>query len=262
MSKPTAPAAKSAPSAKGDAKAPKEATPPRKYVILEVEIETGKAKKTDFEAKSDSGAIKKAAQLTGAPSLGGEMALTGAQLPDEHSRDGKLRIGVRWAVQQPTTEARTFSVRLVDGQGLAWSQADNIAYLSEQWHRGDVGWQWWDLRFDPSLPAGPYKVQLALTDANRQPLPVTDANGAAHPQPVLFVFVHHHDPVLPRDPHEPPDAVVGEFGRNQHRRDLARQPHGEARPGDVAHGVGAATEAVHRERAQQGIEPVDRKSVV
>ncbi len=119
-----------------------------------------------------------AAQLTSVPSLGGEMALTGAQLPDEHSRDGKLRIGVRWAVQQPTTEARTFSVRLVDGQGLAWSQADTIAYLSEQWHRGDVGWQWWDLRFDPSLPAGPYKVQLALTDANRQPLPVIDANGA------------------------------------------------------------------------------------
>ncbi len=119
-----------------------------------------------------------AAQLTGVPSLGGEMALTGAQLPNEHSRDGKLRIGTRWAVQKPTTEARTFAVRLVDGQGLTWSQGDTIAYLSEQWRTGDVGWQWWDLRFDPSMPAGPYKVQLALTDADRKPLPVTDANGA------------------------------------------------------------------------------------
>ncbi|MFN8496738.1 MAG: hypothetical protein U0641_02695 [Anaerolineae bacterium] len=119
-----------------------------------------------------------AAQLTGAPSLGGEMALTGGQLPNEHSRDGKLRIGTRWAVQEPTSEARTFAVRLVDGQGLTWSQGDTIAYLSEQWRTGDVGWQWWDLRFDPAMPAGPYKVQLALTDANRKPLAVTDANGA------------------------------------------------------------------------------------
>ncbi|MFN8483659.1 MAG: glycosyltransferase family 39 protein [Anaerolineae bacterium] len=119
-----------------------------------------------------------AAQLTGVPSLGGEMALTGGQLPNEHSRDGKLRIGTRWAVQSPTTEARTFAVRLVDGQGLTWSQGDTIAYLSEQWRAGDVGWQWWDLRFDPAMPAGPYTVQLALTDANRKPLPVTDANGA------------------------------------------------------------------------------------
>ncbi len=110
--------------------------------------------------------------------LGGDLWLVDSGLPDSRKRDGRLRVEAAWAVQRATDEARTFAARLVDEQGVTWGQDDHLAYLSEQWRPGDAGWQAFELRYDPALPAGRYHIEVALTNAEHRPLPITDASGA------------------------------------------------------------------------------------
>ena len=113
-----------------------------------------------------------------AVSLGADAWLLQGDVPDSRPRDGRLRVGAIWAARHDLDQARTFAVRLVDGQGQVWGQDDRLSYLSDQWRPGDVGWQQFELRYDRALPAGPYRLELALTDAERQPLPISGADGA------------------------------------------------------------------------------------
>lgn len=112
-------------------------------------------------------------------SMGGNLWLLGGDVPDSRKRDGRLRGDVAWEVQRPTDEARSLAVRLVDDQGVVWAQSDVTAYLSEQWRPGDLGRQFFDMKVDAAIPPGRYRVQAALGDEQRTPLPITDAAGAS-----------------------------------------------------------------------------------
>ncbi|MCW5850848.1 MAG: glycosyltransferase family 39 protein [Anaerolineae bacterium] len=111
-------------------------------------------------------------------SLGSDAWLLEGDVPAERPRDGLLRVGAIWQARQALDQARTFAVRLVDSQGQVWGQDDRLSYLSDQWRPGDVGWQQFEMRYDRALPAGPYRLELALTDAERKPLPITGADGS------------------------------------------------------------------------------------
>ncbi len=133
-------------------------------------------------ARLSRAALPTAAQLaddSGPPrSMGGDLWLLGGSMPESRKRDGRLRGEVAWQVQRATSEPRSLAVRLVDDQGVVWGQSDVTAYLSEQWRPGDGGLQFFDMRLDPAMPPGRYTVQAALSDADRQPLPITDGTGA------------------------------------------------------------------------------------
>jgi 4-amino-4-deoxy-L-arabinose transferase-like glycosyltransferase len=109
--------------------------------------------------------------------LNGEARLIHAEWPDTVGRDAPIPVTIRWQVLKSTLQARTLALHLVDDQDLRWSQTDEMSYLSEQWQPGDLIEQWFTVPVDATTPAGPYTLQLALTDEAAQPLPVLDERG-------------------------------------------------------------------------------------
>jgi len=119
-----------------------------------------------------------AMQETGsAPTFNGEVGFIDAEWPASVARDAPIPVTVRWQVLKSISKARTFALHLVDNQGLRWAQTDEMSYLSEQWHPGDLVEQWFTLPLDPATPAGSYTLQLALTDDAAHPLPVLGEDG-------------------------------------------------------------------------------------
>jgi hypothetical protein len=79
-----------------------------------------------------------------------------------------LAVQLRWSALQPL-EAYRASLRLVDANGVAWSQNDAEPYMylpTSQWPVGQVARHATDLRVLPGTPPGPYSVQMWLYRAD------------------------------------------------------------------------------------------------
>ena len=107
----------------------------------------------------------------------GEVELLEAEVPSLVRRDEPLHLAIHWRVVKSVAQGRTWAVHLVDDDGFRWAQADQMGYLSEQWRPGDRVIQWFRLPLDPTMPAGPYRLRLILSDEAANPLPVLDVQG-------------------------------------------------------------------------------------
>lgn len=91
-----------------------------------------------------------------------EVAALDWTLPATAPRDQPLQLLVHWRVLRPVAEGRTFTLHLVDENGVLWAQGGEMGYLSEQWRAGDTVYQLFTLALPPGLPAGPYQARLIL----------------------------------------------------------------------------------------------------
>lgn len=116
----------------------------------------------------------------GQTTINGDVRILGAEMPPPVARNQKAQIAVRWSVERPVAEGRTFAIHLVDQNGARWSQTDAMGYLTEQWRVGDQVMSWLNVPLDRTMPAGRYRARLLLSNEAGQPLPVLD--GVGRPQ--------------------------------------------------------------------------------
>lgn len=91
-----------------------------------------------------------------------EVAALDWTLPATAPRDQPLQVLVHWRVLRPVAEGRTFTLHLVDENGVLWAQGGEMGYFSEQWRTGDTVYQLFTAALPPGLPAGPYQARLIL----------------------------------------------------------------------------------------------------
>lgn len=103
-------------------------------------------------------------------SFGDEVDILGWEVPQRARRDKPLRLLVHWRAKRPVEGWRVFSVHLVDGQGVRWSQDSDLGFMTAEWRAGDTVYQVFEVPIPPGMPAGPYEVRLLYSREGPTPL--------------------------------------------------------------------------------------------
>jgi hypothetical protein len=115
--------------------------------------------------------------------FGGRLSLLGWNAPVESARSGQSwNVDLYWQARELMAGDYRAVVELVDGQGRAWAQDDQMllgdAYPTSRWLSGEVGREPIRLRVPAGLPAGLYSLQVFVYDPNKQEaLDIVDVQG-------------------------------------------------------------------------------------
>lgn len=117
----------------------------------------------------------------------------------ERARAGEtLRVRTAWrlAADAPGPGLALFA-HAVDPGGRRWGQRDLTPYLSNQWHRGEVLFVWFDLPLDATAPPGIYRLRLGLSDPGSPgAVEARRSDGAVVADPVTVPLRVHHGTTL------------------------------------------------------------------
>jgi len=121
----------------------------------------------DLESNASSTAI-----------FGGELAVTVTAPADDgisapRNRPITVSLEARVVALPEPASGRGLSLRLVDGQGVVWSQLDQAGVLVDDWREGDRMALFFEMPVDRSTPPGDYRLELRYRDAAARNLPVT-----------------------------------------------------------------------------------------
>jgi hypothetical protein len=112
-----------------------------------------------------------------------------------------------WRLEQPPPEGVKFFVHLIDSSGQSWSQYDEEAYPTDQWHPGQTLVVRRPLTTPSTVPLGTYTIEAGLERSNGVALPAT--NAAGHSSGTVW----RSPPITMVRAAQPPDVTALRVGR-------------------------------------------------